>query len=158
MKEGFVMAMRLRAEMPELKGVTEWVNGEVTKDELKGKIVLVHFWSISCGLCKESLPDLNKIREEIPELTLVGIHMPRSEKDTNIDEVKANITKYELKHPQAIDNEHNIVDAFENEYVPAFYLFDSQGVLRHRSAGAKALALLKKPLERVLNEEREKNS
>lgn len=152
------MAMRLRTEMPELKGVTEWVNDETNKDALKGKPVLVHFWSISCYLCKESFPELKQMREETPELEIVGIHMPRSEKDTNIDEVKATIEQYGLQHPQAIDNEHNVVDAFENEYVPAFYLFDSTGVLRHRSAGEKALSLLKKPLERVLNEEKEKQS
>jgi thiol-disulfide isomerase/thioredoxin len=146
------MALRLRTEMPEINGVTEWVNQEVTKEELKGSPVLVHFWSISCHMCKESLPELNKMREEIPNLKLVGIHMPRSEKDTDVDAVKETIVKYELKHPQGIDNEHRVVDAFENEFVPAFYLFDANGLLRHRSAGEKALSMLKRPLERVLAE------
>jgi thiol-disulfide isomerase/thioredoxin len=146
------VALRLRTEMPEIKGITEWVNGEVKKSDLEGQPVLVHFWSISCGMCKESLPELNRMREEFPQLKIVGIHMPRSEKDTDVDAVKEAIVKYELKHPQGIDNEHNVVDAFENEYVPAFYLFDKNGLLRHRSAGEKALSMLKKPLERVLGE------
>ncbi|MBA4494837.1 TlpA family protein disulfide reductase [Paenactinomyces guangxiensis] len=146
------MALRLRTEMPELKGITEWVNGEAAKEDFKDKPVLVHFWSISCGMCKESLPDINKMRLEYPQLQFVGIHMPRSEKDTDVDAVKEAIVKYELKHPQGIDNQHNVVDAFENEYVPAFYLFDKNGVLRHRSAGEKALSMLKKPLERVMGE------
>lgn len=146
------MPMRLRTEMPELAGITEWVNGEVTKEDLKGKPVLVHFWSVSCGLCKESLPEVNKIREDYPELAVVGIHMPRSEKDLEIPPVKEVIEKYELKHPQGIDNEHNVVDAFENEYVPSFYLFDRNGLLRHRSAGEKALSMLKPQIERILNE------
>lgn len=144
------MAMRLRTEMPAITGITEWVNGEVTSRDLTGKPVLIHFWSISCGMCKESLPEINKLRAAHPELEVVGIHMPRSEKDTDIEAVKATIEKYELKHPQGIDNEHNVVDAFENEFVPAFYLFDQEGLLRHRSAGEKALSMLKKPLERVL--------
>ncbi|MBA4603025.1 redoxin domain-containing protein [Thermoactinomyces sp. AMNI-1] len=144
--------MRLRAEMPEIKGITEWVNGEVIREELQGKPVLIHFWSISCGICKKSLPDVNKMREEYPQLKLVGIHMPRSEKDTDIDAVKENIVKYKLKHPQGIDNTHSVVDAFENEFVPAYYLFDTKGKLRHRSAGEKALTMLKNPLERVLGE------
>ncbi|MGI6127672.1 MAG: redoxin domain-containing protein [Planifilum sp.] len=144
--------MRLRTEMPELAGVTEWVNGEVSKADLAGKPVLVHFWSISCGLCKKSLPDVNELREKYKDkdLQVIGVHMPRSEKDTEIGPVKETIEKYELKHPQAIDNEHNVVDAFENEFVPAFYLFDQEGLLRHRSAGEKALSMLQKPLERVL--------
>ncbi|MXQ53931.1 TlpA family protein disulfide reductase [Shimazuella alba] len=145
--------MRLRTEMPALSGITEWVNGEVNKNDLASKPVLVHFWSISCGMCKESLPEINKMREAYPDLQIVGIHMPRSEKDTNIVAVKETIAKYELQHAQGIDNEHNVVDAFQNEFVPAFYLFDREGVLRHRSAGEKALSMLKKPLERVLQAE-----
>jgi thiol-disulfide isomerase/thioredoxin len=147
------MPMRLRTEMPALSGITEWVNGEVNKNDLASKPVLVHFWSISCGMCKESLPEINKMREAYPDLQIVGIHMPRSEKDTNIVAVKETIAKYELQHAQGIDNEHNVVDAFQNEFVPAFYLFDREGVLRHRSAGEKALSMLKKPLERVLQTE-----
>lgn len=146
------MALRLRTEMPAIKGITEWVNGEPNLNELKGKPLLVHFWSISCGMCKESLPTINQMKEEYPQLQFIGIHMPRSEKDTDVDAVKETIVKYELKHPQGIDNEHNVVDAFENEFVPSFYLFDANGLLRHRSAGEKALSMLKKPLERVLGE------
>lgn len=146
------MALRLRTEMPEIEGITEWVNGEVAKEDLLGNPVLVHFWSISCGMCKKSLPDVNKLREEYPQLKLVGIHMPRSEKDTDVDAVKENIVKYELKHPQGIDNSHRVVDVFENEFVPAYYLFDAKGQLRHRSAGEKAMNMLKRPLERVLGE------
>lgn len=88
------MPMRLRTEMPALTGITEWVNGEVNKHDLASKAVLVHFWSISCGMCKESLPAINKMREEYPDLQIVGIHMPRSQKDTDIDAVKETISKY----------------------------------------------------------------
>lgn len=148
------MALRLRSEMPELKGATEWVNGDVNMDQLKGKPVLVHFWSVSCGLCKTSMPDVLKIRDQYKDkgLQVIGIHMPRSEKDTEVGPVKETIEKYEMTHPQAIDNQHSIVDAYENEFVPAFYLFDGEGQLRHRSAGEKALKMLEKPLVRLLGE------
>lgn len=146
------MALRLRTPIPEIAGATEWVNGEVTNDDLKGKPVLVHFWSVSCGLCKESMPEVLKIRDENQDkgLQVIGIHMPRSEKDTAIGPVKETIENYHMTHPQAIDNQHRIVDAFENEFVPAFYLFDEEGQLRHRSAGEKALKMMEKPLARVL--------
>lgn len=147
------MALRLRTEMPKIGGITEWVNGQIDQSELIGKPVLVHFWSISCEMCKESLPDINQMRIDFPQLQVIGIHMPRMEADTDIEKVKETITKYELLHPQGIDNQHSVVDAFENEYVPAFYLFDGRGLLRHRSAGEKALSLLHKPLERVLSEQ-----
>lgn len=146
------MALRLRTPMPELQGATEWVNGEVKKEDLQGKPVLVHFWSVSCGMCKESMPEVLKIRDDNRDkgLQVIGIHMPRSEKDTEIGPVKETIEKYEMTHPQAVDNQHSIVDAFENQFVPAFYLFDEEGQLRHRSAGEKALKMMEKPLARVL--------
>jgi thiol-disulfide isomerase/thioredoxin len=146
------MALRLRTEIPQLEGITEWVNRGVTRAQLREQLVLIHFWSISCQMCKESLPEINQLREAYPALQIVGIHMPRSEKDTDVNTVKEAIVKYELQHPQGIDNEHRVVDRFENEYVPAFYLFDKNGLLRHRSAGEKALSMLRKPLERLLAE------
>ena len=143
------MAMRLRTEIPELTGATEWVGGEVKKEDLLGKPILVNFWSISCGMCKASMPEVNEMREKYKKygLQFVGVHMPRSDE---MGPVKEAIEEYEMKHPQAIDNEHNIGEAFEHEYVPAFYLFDAEGKLRHRSAGEKALSMLIRPLERVL--------
>lgn len=147
------MPMRLRAEMPELTGITEWVNGEVNNGDLIGKPTLVHFWSASCNMCKASLPEVNKLREAYPALQIVGIHMPRSQKDCDIEMVKATILEFGIIHPQGIDNQHNIVDAFANEFVPAFYLFDQDGLLRHRSAGEKAVTMLKRPLERLFNVE-----
>jgi thiol-disulfide isomerase/thioredoxin len=146
------MSLRLRTEMPELQGITEWVHREVTRAQLQAQPVLIYFWSISCGICKESLPAINQMREEYPELQIIGIHMPRSEEDTDVAAMKEAIVKYQLQHPQGIDNEHRVVDRFANEYVPAFYLFDKNGLLRHRSVGEKALSMLRKPIERVLTE------
>lgn len=147
------MPLRLRSEIPEFNGVTEWVNGEISKDDLKGKPVLVHFWSVSCGICKKTLPDINEWREKYKpyNLQLIGVHMPRSEKDTEIQPVKDTIEKYELIHPQMIDNQHSVVDAFQNEYVPAYYLFDAEGKLRHYQAGEKGLQMVEQRLKRVLN-------
>ncbi|GAB6933645.1 redoxin domain-containing protein [Calditerricola satsumensis] len=144
--------MKLRDEMPEFVGVTEWVNGSVTKEELRGSPVLVHFWAISCHLCKESLPMLNEWREKYKDhgLKIVGVHMPRSEKDTEIGPVKETIAQYNLQHPIAIDNQHAVTDAFENQYVPAFYLFDQDLKLRHFQAGEKGLKLVQRRLHRIL--------
>jgi thiol-disulfide isomerase/thioredoxin len=153
MKEA--LCMKLRDEMPAFDGVTEWVNGEVTKEELKGAPVLVHYWSISCHSCKETLPQLNDWRDRYKDqgLRVVSIHMPRSEKDVEIGPVKDAIQKYELTHPVAIDNAYKLVDAYENQYVPAYYLFDGELKLRHYQAGEKGLKMLEKRLERVMSEE-----
>ena len=146
------MALSLRSKLKELPKVTKWVNGKVTDEDLKNRIVLFHFWSISCGMCKDSFEDLKEIKRKYKDVFLVGIHMPRSEEDTNLEKVEEEIKKYALKHPQALDNTHSMTDLFENEYVPSFYLYDKNGLLRHRSAGQNALTLLNKTLERVVLE------
>ncbi|AMA71934.1 MULTISPECIES: redoxin domain-containing protein [Aneurinibacillus] len=147
--------MKLREEMPEFEGITEWVNGEVKKEDLKGAPVLVHYWSISCHTCKEALPQLNEWRDRYAEqgLRVVSIHMPRSEKDMEIEPVKEAIKKYQLTHPVAIDNSYKLVDAYKNQYVPAYYLFDADLKLRHYQAGEKGLKMLEKRLDRVLTPE-----
>ncbi len=149
--------MRLREELPDFPGVTEWVNGEVSKADLAGKPVLVHFWSVSCYMCKESMPQINEWREKYAAngLQVIGIHMPRSEADTNIETIKQTIAEHNLQHPIAIDNQMKATDAFQNEYVPAFYLFDESLQLRHFQAGEKGLSLVKKRLNRILGIEEE---
>ena len=84
--------MKLREQMPELDGATAWLNGEKTKAELVGeKPTLIHFWSVSCYLCKESMPDVNEFRDRFKEdLNVVAVHMPRSEDDLDMDLIKSN--------------------------------------------------------------------
>lgn len=147
------MPMRLRSQLPDFQGVTEWVNGKMSKDLLKGKPVLIHFWAVSCHMCKESLPQINEWREKYQKeynLQVVGVHMPRSEKDIEIDPVKETIKKYDLQHPIMIDNDHAVTDAFENEFVPAFYLFDGELQLRHFQAGEKGLKMVEQRINKIL--------
>jgi thiol-disulfide isomerase/thioredoxin len=144
------------SEMPSLEGGTDWFNSEpVTKESLLGSPVLIHFWSISCGTCKESLPDIdNWIKTYGPKgLKVVAIHMPRQESDTNVPAVKEVIDEYEIKQPCVIDNWHTITDAFDNKFVPAYYLYDSQLKMRHFSAGEKAVKMVEPALERLLNQQ-----
>ncbi|MFC7393927.1 TlpA family protein disulfide reductase [Scopulibacillus cellulosilyticus] len=144
--------MRLRDEMPELEGATTWLNGEVTKSDLIGnKPTLIHFWSVSCHLCKEAMPKVNEFRDEYKdELNVVAVHMPRSEKDLDIDQVKEVAAEHGITQPIFVDNEHKLTDAFENEYVPAYYVFDEEGKLRHFQAGGGGMKMLTKRVDRVL--------
>jgi thioredoxin-like negative regulator of GroEL len=147
------MPMRLRTELPELQGVTEWVNGEASKADLAGKPVLIHFWAVSCYMCKEGLPLINEWRKKYEQqynLQVIGVHMPRSEADTDIGAVKDAIKQYNLEHPVIIDNEHAVTDAFQNEYVPAYYLFDGNSQLRHFQAGEKGLSMVEQRLHKIL--------
>lgn len=146
--------MKLRAEMPELIGETAWLNGRVTKEELVGeKPTLIHFWSISCHLCKEAMPEINAFRDLYKDrLNVVAVHMPRSEKDLNIDEIQEVARQHEITQPIFIDSDLKLNDAFENQYVPAYYVFDKTGVLRHFQAGGSGMKMLEKRVNRVLEE------
>ena len=147
--------MRIGTERPKFDGATEWINGSADEVEklITGKPTLVHFWSVSCGICKENMPKIEAWREEQKEnLRVVAVHMPRYEADTNLADVQAAIEKYNITEPCAVDNLHKVKDAFQNEqgFVPAYYLFDAEGKLRSFAAGERGFGLLKSALERLL--------
>lgn len=147
------MGMRIGTEMPSLDGGTEWRNSEaISSTSLKGTATLFHFWSVSCHTCSELMPRVNEWRDNYgPEnLRVIGIHMPRYEADTQLELVYQAIEKYRLTHPQVIDNLHRITDAFTNEFVPAFYLFDNEGKLKSFAAGEKAANFVQPALERLM--------
>lgn len=144
--------MKLREQMPELTGATKWLNGEVTKDQLVGdKPTLIHFWSVSCSLCKDAMPDVNEFRDEYEdELNVIAVHMPRSEKDLDMSVIEATAQGHDINQPIFVDSEHKLTDAFENKYVPAYYVFDETGQLRHFQAGGGGMKMLRKRVNRVL--------
>jgi thiol-disulfide isomerase/thioredoxin len=146
--------VKLREPMPELTGATATLNGDVSRDELIGeKPTLIHFWSVSCHLCKEVMPQVNEFRDRYKEkLHMVSVHMPRSEYDLDIELVKKIAEKYGITQPIFVDNEHKIADAFENRYVPSYYVFDVEGKLRHFQAGSGGMNMLEKHVNRVLEE------
>ena len=150
------MPMRIGTEMPPLEGATEWFNatGAAAEAEAKGRPTLVHFWSVSCGTCKENLPRVAEWRDARAEegLRVVAIHMPRYEADTDAEAVREAVATYNITEPCAVDNQHRLRDAFQNEqgHVPAYYLFDAEGKLRCYSAGQFGLKVMGPALERVL--------
>lgn len=150
------MPMRIGTEMPQLQGATEWVNGtEEAANTLKqGRATLIHFWSVSCGICKDNLPRVNEWREKFQDqLAVVAVHMPRYPADTDMAAVHTAISEHNISEPCAIDNEHKLRDAFLNDqgYVPAYYLFDGEGKLRSFAAGERGLNMVQAALDRLLN-------
>lgn len=146
--------MKLYEEMPELTGATAWLNGQYDKCELIGKKpVLFHFWSISCRLCKESMPAVNTLRNLYRgEMNTIAVHMPRSEGDLDLQQIKKVAAMHNITHPIFIDNNLELTNAFDTRYVPAYYVFDKNGKLRHIQEGGSGLNMLKKRVNRLVNE------
>ena len=142
--------------MPSLEGATEWLAGsaEAALKQAEGRSVLIHFWSISCGMCKDNLPRVAEWREKYRDagLRLVAVHMPRYPTDTDVDAVREAVSEYQITDPAAIDNEHKLRDAFQNEqgYVPAYYLFDEQHKLKSFAAGEYGVKVMEPAIERLL--------
>ena len=142
--------------MPSLEGATEWISSsadEALKDA-EGQPVLIHFWSVSCGMCKDNLPTVAEWRDKywVAGLRFVAIHMPRYPEDTNVDSVREAVARHDIKDALAIDNEHKLRDAFQNEngYVPAYYLFDEQHKLKSFAAGEYGVKVIGPALDRLL--------
>ena len=144
--------MRLREPMPELVGATTWLNGHATKEKLVGENpTLIHFWSVSCYMCKESMPVVNQFHDKYRgELNVVSVHIPRSKADLDLDRIKSSAEKYDIKHPVFVDNTLKLMDAFGNKEVPAYYVFDKDGKLRHYQIGGSGVKMLKMRINRLL--------
>ncbi|MGH9906264.1 MAG: redoxin domain-containing protein [Pyrinomonadaceae bacterium] len=153
---GVAMPLKIGSEMPGLDGATEWLGATQAHAEAEAKdhVTLVHFWSVSCEMCKDNLPRVSEWRDKGREegLRVIAVHMPRYEADTDVEAVRDAVARFSIAEPCGVDNEHKLRDAFKNEqgYVPAYYLFDRDGKLRGFAAGERGLELLKATLDRLL--------
>jgi thiol-disulfide isomerase/thioredoxin len=149
------MALRMRSPLPSLDGVPNWINGEPDVQSLRGAPVLVHFWSVSCYICHDTVDRVNGWRDKYAAkgLRFVSVHQPRSEAELDVDAV-VNDAKTEMKmtQPCAIDNEHTLVERFGNAFVPGYYVFNRDHELRHFQAGDKGYERIEAAIERVLEE------
>jgi thiol-disulfide isomerase/thioredoxin len=154
------MALRMNTPMPDLAGATKWYNTEAGRtefsaDELKGSPTLIHFWSVSCHTCHEVAPQVQQWKDEwTPKgVKFISVHQAKSEADLNLTKIELDIEAMGITQPIAVDNDFKIIDAFQNEFMPAFYLFDSEGKMRHFQAGDRGFDRLLGRMERLLEEE-----
>ena len=145
--------MKLGAPMPLLDGANWLDNNGMGKGMLAGRPTLFHFWSVSCNLCKGGLDTMNFLADKYADgLNVIAVHMPRTKEDMLLQNVKAAASYYKMMHPLIIDNDFLITDRFNNRYVPAYYIFDGKGGLRHYQAGGTALRMLEKRVQRIIEE------
>jgi thiol-disulfide isomerase/thioredoxin len=149
------MPLRMRSPLPSLEGAAEWIGREPPASQLHGRPVVVSFWSASCHLCHANADLVAAWRDRFKErgVEFVAVHQPRSPEELDVEAVRRDaLEEMHLTQPVAIDNAHAIVDRFENEFVPAFYVFDRRHELRHFQAGGRGLERIEAAIERVLAE------
>jgi thiol-disulfide isomerase/thioredoxin len=115
---------------PELKGIADWLNSSPMKiSNLKGKVVLIDFWTYSCINCVRTLPYITKWDEKYRDkgLVIIGVHSPEFPFESKLNNVKAAVARYNIKYPVALDNNLATWQNFKNQYWPAHYLIDKKG-------------------------------
>lgn len=140
---------------PEFKGITSYINTNQTKlSDLKGKVVLVDFWTYSCINCIRTLPYLVDWNQKYSDkgLVIVGVHSPEFEFEKNINNVKQAVTRFGIKYPVLLDNDHETWNAFQNSYWPRKYLVDSDGYIRYDHIGEGGYAETENAIRSLLAE------
>ena len=131
-------ALPVEDEMPPLSGAVAWLNSPpLTTEGLRGKVVLVDFWTYSCINCLRSIPYVRAWAEKYKDqgLVVIGVHAPEFAFEQKIDNVKKAVADLGIGYPVAIDNDYAIWRAFGNEYWPAHYFIDAEGRIRHHHFG-----------------------
>jgi cytochrome c biogenesis protein CcdA/thiol-disulfide isomerase/thioredoxin len=136
--KGVAEQLPVEGQMPPLDGAVQWLNsGPLTAEQLKGKVVLVDFWTYSCINCLRAIPYVKAWAEKYKDqgLVVIGVHSPEFAFEKNVDNVKKAISDLGITYPVAVDNNYAIWRAFDNEYWPAHYFIDAKGEIRHHHFG-----------------------
>jgi cytochrome c biogenesis protein CcdA/thiol-disulfide isomerase/thioredoxin len=115
---------------PDLVGLQQWMNSNpLTLESLKGKVVLIDFWTYSCVNCVRTLPHITQWDEKYRDagLVVIGIHAPEFDFEKNPNNVKVALTKHTIKYPVALDNDFQTWRNYNNRYWPAHYLINKDG-------------------------------
>jgi thiol-disulfide isomerase/thioredoxin len=133
-------AKRLHEEgdFPSLSGATGWLNTQpLTAAGLRGKVVLIDFWTYTCVNWRRTLPYVRAWAEKYKDhgLVVIGVHTPEFSFEHNVDNVRWAIKDMKIDYPVAIDSDYAIWRAFNNEYWPALYFIDAKGHIRHHQFG-----------------------
>ncbi|WP_165419154.1 cytochrome c biogenesis protein DipZ [Rhizobium ruizarguesonis] len=154
-KQPFRSDLPVEGYAPSLDGAVEWLNSTpLTTEQLRGKVVLVDFWTYSCINCIRTIPYIKAWAEKYKDqgLVVIGVHAPEFAFEKKIDNVKKAISDFQIGYPVAIDNDYSIWRAFENSYWPAGYLIDAKGQIRYHHFGEGNYNKTEKAIQDLLRE------
>lgn len=132
------MNLPILGVMPPLDGAVQWLNSApLTSTQLRGKVVLIDFWTYSCINCLRSLPYVNAWAQKYKDqgLVVIGVHAPEFAFERNISNVQKAVHDLGVSYPVAIDNNFAIWRGFNNQYWPAHYFIDAKGQIRYSHFG-----------------------
>ena len=162
MKEKVKKSMPVKSDLtsfgnaPEFVGINHWINTDkaLTLADLRGKVVLVDFWTYTCINCIRTLPFVTGWSEKYKDqgFVVVGVHTPEFEFEKKTENVLRAMEQYKINYPVAQDNDYATWNAYNNRYWPAKYLIDSKGVIRKVHFGEGEYEEMEKAIQELLKE------
>jgi thiol-disulfide isomerase/thioredoxin len=122
----------------DIQGISGWINSApINISQLRGKVVIVDFWTYSCINCIRSIPHLEAWYKAYGNngLVIIGVHTPEFQFERNYTNVESAVQRFGITYPVALDNDYSTWDAYHNEYWPADYIIDKNGRIRYETFG-----------------------
>jgi thiol-disulfide isomerase/thioredoxin len=152
----YVADLPKEGRLPGFDGATEWLNSPpLTAAELRGKVVLVDFWTYTCINWLRTLPYIRAWAEKYKEhgLVTIGVHTPEFSFEHEVDNVRWATQDMSVEYPVAIDSDYAVWSAFDNHYWPALYFVDAEGQIRHHHFGEGAYEQSEAMIQQLLGDD-----
>ncbi len=144
------------SKAPDFGGATKWLNsdGPISIKDLKGKVVLVDFWTYTCINCIRTLPHVTSWYDKYHDkgFVVIGVHTPEFEFEKDTNNVLSAIKQFNIHYPVPQDNDYKIWNAFNNQYWPAEYLIDANGNIRREHFGEGEYDQTEQAIQALLKE------
>ena len=153
--KGGMLNLPVEGQMPPLDGIVTWINSPpLTREQLRGKVVLIDFWTYSCINCLRSIPYVRAWAERYKDdgLVVIGVHAPEFAFEKDIGNVRTATADLGITYPVAVDNDYAVWRAFKNRYWPAHYFIDAKGRVRYHHFGEGKYALSERVIRQLLAE------
>lgn len=139
--------------LPEFQKIQQWLNSDpLTIADLKGKVVLIQFWTFACINCQRTLPHITQWHRQYAAqgLRVIGIHTPEFAFERDPNNIKRALQKHKITYPVPIDNDYKTWKAYSNEYWPHLFLADRQGLIRYDHVGEGAYDTTEQTIQQLL--------
>ena len=149
------LALPIEGRLASFAGATRWLNSEpLTPEGLRGRVVLVDFWTYTCVNWLRTLPYVRAwaAKYAVAGLTVVGVHTPEFGFERDVDNVIAQSRNHAVEYPVAVDNDYAVWRAFSNRFWPALYIADAGGHLRYHHFGEGEYAMAEMVIQQLLLE------
>ena len=149
------LQLPVEGTLPALSALGPWINsGPRTREQLRGKVMVIDFWTYSCINCIRSIPYVRAWAEKYRDdgLVVIGVHAPEFAFERNPDNVRRAVADLGIRYPVALDNDYAVWKALKNNYWPAHYFFDAQGRQRYHHFGEGHYDTSEKVIRQLLAE------